>query len=313
MDNKYSNLKIVQNFNESNLPDLDIVTLAALELFIKNGFPNFEIPKCVKPIVAGSGNARVTSEILFNDSDAVFVGESNYKQGAEHLGIDAGFVFSASGEKHAPLQTQVFLDKKIPTYLITCNSNSSAGKLKGIKKIIVTDKNREPYTYNTSTYLGWILAMTKENPKQIYDYINNEVKNKIPNNLKKYKGYLLITPDKFEKVNKLFEVKFIELFGRKIARDVKTYEQMKHAITVVQDEKELCIRFGTGNDVYFKNDILNIPLPKNASFGTMMAIGYYVIGQIQKQNIPYFKQSIQKYCKEGGLKAFRKEINPIVE
>jgi hypothetical protein len=39
----------------------------------------------------------------------------------------------------------------------------------------------------------------------------------------------------------LFRVKFIELFGRKIARDVFSYEQMKHAITVVPNKKELAI------------------------------------------------------------------------
>tara|TARA_Y100001960_G_C14159390_1_gene580014 strand:+ start:461 stop:583 length:123 start_codon:yes stop_codon:yes gene_type:complete len=38
-------------------------------------------------------------------------------------------------------------------------------------------------------------------------------------------------------------VKFIELFGRKIARDVFSYEHLKHAITVIPEEKELAIHF----------------------------------------------------------------------
>lgn len=41
----------------------------------------------------------------------------------------------------------------------------------------------------------------------------------------------------------MLETKFIELFGRKVARDVFSYEQMRHATTVVQDKEELFICF----------------------------------------------------------------------
>lgn len=45
----------------------------------------------------------------------------------------------------------------------------------------------------------------------------------------------------------MLETKFIELFGRKVARDIFSYEQMKHATTVIQDEGELFICFGNSS------------------------------------------------------------------
>ena len=113
-------------------------------------------------------------------------------------------------------------------------------------------------------------------------------------------------------VNPLFEVKFIELFGRKIARDVKTTEELKHAITVVPSNTELCINF-TNKTVDFIGDELKIPLPEHFSQGAVMAIGYYVIGQIQKQNQPYFKENIKHYIKRNSVGDFGKAISTIVE
>jgi len=43
-----------------------------------------------------------------------------------------------------------------------------------------------------------------------------------------------------------------------------------------------------------------------------MAVGYYIIAQIQKQNPPYFKENIASYT-EQVTKIFGNTINPIVE
>jgi hypothetical protein len=161
--------------------------------------------------------------------------------------------------------------------------------------------------------MGWIFALTCENPKDILKFIEEKVKSKIPKNLGDYFGFLLVTPNEFEEVNYLFDTKFIELFGRRISRDVKTYEELKHAITVVPYEKELCIKFGFGEEIIFDGDILEIPLPKDCSYGAMMAIGYYVIGHIQKQHYPYFKENIKNYCKKASKKVFGKGIEVIIE
>ena len=84
--------------------------------------------------------------------------------------------------------------------------------------------------------------------------------------------------------------KFDELFGPKISGRVFTIEQTKHAKTVVPSEKELFLGAGYNNR-YFGKHRVNLPLPKNADYGALMAITYYFIGNIRKQNLPYFKKN----------------------
>ena len=92
---------------------------------------------------------------------------------------------------------------------------------------------------------------------------------------------------------------------------VETIEYIKHATTVVPSKDELFISFGEKNTTYGKNRLF-IPLPKNADFGAMMAIGYYIVGKIQKSHPPYFKKNIQNYTKQAS-KIFKHTIKPIVE
>lgn len=304
-------LEIMRSFTEDNLPSLRECTLGALELFIETGLPKVDFKDFKRPLVVGSGNAIVTAKILFSDKDCVFADESNYIEALKKE-IDGVFIFSASGGKHAPIIAKAALDKNLDVQLITCSKNSQAEVVVGSQNTIITSKNREPYTYNTSTYMGWILAKTKEDPKEILDYINKSIKPLIPDNFNTYSGYLLVTPDKFSGVNQLFIVKFIELFGRVLGRDVKSYEEMKHAITVVPSDEELCITFGEG-DVDFENTILNIPLPANCGPATLMAIGYYIIGCMQEQYPQYFKENIANYIKRNSKGDFGKALSVIVE
>jgi hypothetical protein len=53
-------------------------------------------------------------------------------------------------------------------------------------------------------------------------------------------------------------------------------------------------------------------LPDNAGYVAMMAIGYYTVAQIQKQQYPYFKKNITAYTAEVS-KVFGHTIKPIVE
>ena len=308
---EFSNLKILKTFEENSLPDLDVVTLGALELFQENKPESLDFSKHSKPLVVGSGNAISTAKILFENTNAIFANESDYKDKLS-LDIDSVYIFSASGGKHAPILAKASKNKNLETYLITCTPNSQAEEIVGKQNTTITQKNREPYTYNTSTYLGWILAKTQENPKEIQDFIENKIKPQIPHNFIHYSGYLLVTPDKFVNLNPLFEVKFIELFGRKLARDVKSTEELKHAITVVSSSTELCINF-TGKKIDFVGDELKIEIPENFGHAAMMAITYYIIGFIQKQNQPYFKEHIKDYIKRNAKGDFGKAISTIVE
>ena len=59
---------------------LDVVVLAALQLFMRQGVPRLDLGRYKKPLVAGSGNAAATGTILLEKADAVFTDESTTKE-----------------------------------------------------------------------------------------------------------------------------------------------------------------------------------------------------------------------------------------
>jgi hypothetical protein len=97
----------------------------------------------------------------------------------------------------------------------------------------------------------------------------------------------------------MLEVKFIELFGRKVARDVFSYEQMKHATTVIKDENELFICFGNSSNIRYGKNQIDLPIFDTTSYAAMMLVGYYVIGKIQTALPPHFMDSIDSYCENA--------------
>ncbi|PIP61030.1 hypothetical protein COW99_06260 [Candidatus Roizmanbacteria bacterium CG22_combo_CG10-13_8_21_14_all_38_20] len=309
----YKNIDTLNTFTLDTIPDLDVAVLGALELFQKKKAPELNTKKYKRPLVVGSGNAEATGRIIFEDTDAIFASESNFESKLKHIpDIDEVILISASGGKHAPIIAKYAkeLDRNIT--LITNNPNAEASKFVEDNKIFIFPKNREPYTYNTSTYMGMILGKTNEDPEEIQKFIQQQIDTLTFPDFSQYDKYFLIIPPKFFGIIRMLEVKFIELFGRKIARDVETSEYMKHAVTVVPS-KELFISFGEKNTIWGEPDQrLHIPLPKNAGYAAMMAIGYYIIAQIQKQHPPYFKENIATYTKQI-LKIFGNTINPIVE
>lgn len=298
--------------NKKELIDLDLCVMNALKLFTREKLPLLRLEKYKRPLIVGSGNAAVTGKILFQDKDAVFADEGNYKEKLESINqIDGVVLISASGGKHAPIIAKEARRYKKHVSLITNTQHSLAEKYLDLKHAYdeyVFPKNKEPYTYNTSTYMGMILGKTKENPKTILNYLNL-IKKKIPKNLSNYDAFFIIVPEEFDLIREMFSTKFDELFGSKISGRVFTVEQTKHAKTVVPSEKELFISFGCNNKLFGKKR-LNVPLPPNANFAAVMAIGYYVIGQIQKQHPQYFKKNIETYTKYAS-KLFQQEIKPI--
>ena len=307
------NYDIMQSFSLKNIPDLDTCVLGALELFSKEKLQSIIVPY-EKPLVVGSGNAEATGRIIFENRDAIFASESNFEEKLKNIkSIDGVVLISASGAKHAPIIAKISKNYKKHVTLITNEKTAPAQKFLDKKHPYdeyVFPKQREPYTYNTSTYIGMILGKTNESPRKILNYIqNNTNKIKLPN-FKKYDKYYIIVPTKFSGIVRMLQVKFIELFGRVVARDVETLEYVKHATTLVPS-KELFISFGEKNKTYGKNR-LNIPLPKGADYATMMAVSYFIIGKIQKAKKPYFKENIVRYTQDIS-KIFKSEIKPIVE
>ncbi|MBT5740346.1 hypothetical protein HOI26_04585 [Candidatus Woesearchaeota archaeon] len=306
---KTPNMQTMQNFTVKNIPFLDTCVLAALELFSQTKIPQLNV-SYKHPLVVGSGNAAATGKILFEDSDVVFADESSFENKLKHIkSIDGIVLISASGEKHAPIIAKKAKRYKKRMTLLTNNPKAQAKEFSDV--CYVLPKNREPYTYNTSTYMGPIFGKTKEDPKKVLNYIKKSTsKLKMPD-FKKYKKYYFVVPEEFEGIIRLLNVKFIELFGRNVARDIETFEYIPHATTVVQSD-ELFISFGKRVDKVFAKNQFHVPLPKNVDYGAMMAIGYYIVGQIQRSQPQWFKKNIVEYMKKAS-KIFGHEMKAIVE
>ena len=221
----------------------------------------------------------------------MFADESNYLKKLNQ--INDAIIISASGNKHS-IEIAKNL-KKFNPKLLTCNENAKAKEYIKKENFHLFPKNREPYTYNCSTYLNMIIAKTKEDPKEILNFIKSLDKSLI--NFKKFNSFYFIIPKEFDNVREMALNKFDELFGSIISARVFTLEQTKHAKTVVNSKKELFISLGYENKLFGINR-LNLPLPKDANYGTIISIIYYIIGKIQKQNKPYFKNSIIEYTKQ---------------
>lgn len=283
--------------------DLDSCVVSALRLLEKSELPDVKLPKFKRPLIVGSGNAAVTGRILFKDRDAIFADESTYlsKIGS----VDGGIIISASGGKHSPAIARSLREKGLKSVLLTNNAKSLAREHVDISYVF--PKQAEPYTYNVSTYLSMIIAIYKENPTKIREFL---IKVPIPK-LGKYDAYFFIVPDEFVEVREMIMTKFDELFGAKISGRAFTEGQAEHAKTVIESDNELFVSIGIENSNWGK-DRVHIPLPPRAGYASMIAVSYYFIGQIQKQNPPYFKESITQYCKKIS-KLFGQDIRPIVE
>jgi hypothetical protein len=306
-------------FDPKSLIDLDECVLKALDLFTdpKTEFPRPDVSRFHRPLVVGSGNAFATGRIIFDASDAVFADEGTFQGRLQAVqDIDGVIVISASGGKHAPIIAKEVKPRGLPVLLFTCNPKALAGEL--VDEVHVFPSRAEPYTYNTSTYMGMILSCLSDNPRAEAQRIRNFVIDNVDPVLERFdlkrfrdfNAFYLLVPEPFELIRIMFTTKFVELFGRRLARDVFTWEQSKHATTVVEAPNELFLSFGRENTT-FGIDRLDIPLPLEATVATTLAVGYYVIGKIQAQKPPWFKNGIESFAQRASA-AFGQTINPIV-
>jgi hypothetical protein len=305
---------ILRTCTLQNLPDLDVAVLGALDLFAETP-PRQVIPvKWDRILVVGSGNARSTGEILFRDMDAVYADESTIDAALiRHTDIGGALIISASGGKHAVPIAQKLKARHIPAILLTNNPTPRAGEFVAGGHIVVFPKNREPYTYNTSTYLGMILSETKEDAGVIREFVTSTVSPLLTQDFTKWNAYVLIVPARFAALTAMIRTKFDELFGPFVTGRVFTEEEIKHAKTVSTSPRECFITCGVTNEWYgVKENRIHIPLPETADYGAAMAVAYYVVGQIQKQLPPYFKNNIAEYTSHMS-EIFGEPIRPIVE
>lgn len=288
--------------------DLAQSVVRALDYFSKNKLAKLDLKNFSYPIVIGSGNAYNTGQIIFSKQKAIFADESNfkkvianYKDLIEQKVIKEAVIISASGEKDSIWEIKLAKKYKLKTILLTCSPLSSAAKI--ADEVFSYPKIDEPYTYNVSTYLGMILSVTGENPKNILDFIK---KLKILDNFSKYNSYTIVLPDDFINITPMLDIKKSELFGPKLSLRAFSFGHSRHAKFVIRDEKELVITLGKEKNKYFgtTKGRWQITLPTKFDFALIFCLTYYLVGKIQKDKPAYFKNNIKNYCNDYGPKAY---------
>lgn len=305
----------MNTFTEDDLPTLDEAVLGALELFFDIELPVPTLTTFNRSLVVGSGNARATAELLFAGQDAVFADESDYEQKlAAHPDLDGAWLVSASGAKHAVLIAKDLAARGLSTKLLTTAAEAPAAAVVGEGNVYVFPKNREPYTYNTSTYMGMLLAQSREDTAAILNHLEDHVQPLIPGNLAAYRAFCFIIPPEYNAMAAMFRTKFDELFGPELVGRIFTSEQIKHAKTVVRTSDECFISFGdpAAEVIAGPGGHMAVPLPREHGPVTLLALGYYIIGHIQKQHPPFFMRDIAAYCEQASS-VFGSTVQVIVE
>lgn len=309
-----SALETLRTFDLTNLPDLDTVVEGALQLFAETGVPEFTIAPETRVLVLGSVNALQTGKIVFSNHLAYFADESTYEEALrKHTDIDLVVVVSASGAKHAVPIAEAAKRAGKHVALFTNNPDAPAKTHVEEHRISVFPCNREPYSYNTSTYLGMMLAAGKEDPNTILGHLHASVEPKLLRNFEHYGAYTLIVPSRFSHIAPMVRTKFDELFGPMIVGRVFTEEEVKHAKTIVESPDELFISFGVPNTEFgIPRHRLEVSLPQGGGYAAALMTAYYVVGKIQRAHPPYFKQNIERYAQKVSA-YFGQSIPPIVE
>jgi len=288
---------------------LDEIVKQSLDFFAGSRPPSLDVSGFSYPFVIGSGNASHTGRIIFSGRAAIIGDESNFKALAEAYKeaiaqklIRDTVVISASGEKDSVWEIEFAKSLGLKTTLLTCKPESSAAK---ISDTVYSYKSiAEPYTYNTSTYLGMILSASHENPADIKKFIETV---SLPPNFGSYEAYAFVLPDTFQSIAPMVEIKRDELFGPHVMIRANSQGISRHAKFVHPWEHELVISVGNENPYFGHTDHRwFIPLPANAGFGLVECLTYYICGQIQRAKPQYFKEHITGFCTDYGPKAYGK-------
>lgn len=287
--------------------NLDKNVLLALDFFVKNPPPPFDINEFNLPFVVGSGNAYNTGLILFSETAAIFADESNFKKllpafekAINNKLITQAVVISASGGKDSVWEIELAKKYSLKTTLLTTKPESPAAKI--ADKSYVFQSIDEPYTYNVSTYMGMILSSTHEDPGKIKDYVNAI---EFPENFADYQAYSFVLPDKYLNICPMLDIKKSELFGPNLSLRAFPQGHARHAKFVIRSEKELVISINEKNEYYgIPNHRWDLTIPGEFSFAAVMAITYFIVGQIQIAKPAFYKENISNYVNDYGPKAY---------
>lgn len=299
--------------NKQSIMSLDENVFRALDFFTSNKPPVLDVNKYQLPFVVGSGNAYNTGLILFSENAAIFADESNFKRtiSAFEEAIKKGLiknavVISASGGKDSVWEIELAKKYGLSTTLLTTKAKSDAAKI--ADEVKVYKSIAEPYTYNTSTYMGMILSKTQEDPSVIRDHINAL---EFPKNFGEFNGYSFVVPDKFMNICPMLDIKKSELFGTKLSLRAFPQGHARHAKFVVRSNDELVISIGQKNENYgLPESRWDISLSDEADFAEIMAMTYYIVGKIQNSKHQYFKENVGNYVSDYGPKAYGPTTKP---
>lgn len=292
-----------------NIINLDECVLNALDFFENNLPPKLDISKYNLPFVVGSGNAYNTGLIIFSEQAAIFADESNFRKMIPAFGkaIDSKVItdvviISASGEKDSVWELELAKEKRLRTTLLTTKGESSAAKI--ADETHVFQSLDEPYTYNTSTYMGMILSTTNEDAKRIKEAIKSL---RFPENFEDYQSYSFVLPDKYLNICPMLDIKKSELFGPYLSMRAFSEGHARHAKFVIRSPEELVIGIDSNIDHFgLPEHRWSINIPENLSFGAVMAVTYYIVGKIQAAKPPYFYEHVPNYVSDYGPKAYGK-------
>jgi hypothetical protein len=307
-------LERLATFTADSLPTLDEVVLGVLEYYETQPLPTLPTTLGKRPLVIGSVNALRTGEIMWENDNAICVDESRWEDALRyHPDRDHLIIISASGGKHAVTVAETATAHGLPVTLITSNPNPPAAKHLAPHAVVVLPRLREPYTYNTSTYLGMILAKTQEPLSGLGEWCTDVLAPALaPYDLGAKTAYTLVVPNHFPHHRGMFMTKFDELFGSLVCGRAFTTAEMLHAKTVVPNPQELIITWGDDTRYTPHSEHCVLPVPPVSGPAAFLAVGYYLIGHLQRAHPPYFQQSIHEFTDRAGS-WFATTINPIVE
>lgn len=288
---------------------LDTIVSDTLDFFITTPPAPLDVSKFSLPLVVGSGNAINTGKILFSDKAAIFADESNFRAVISSYEpvltkglITDAVVISASGEKDSVWEIELAKQMKLKTTLLTCKPESSAAKI--ADTVYAYKSIAEPYTYNTSTYLGMILSATGEKAENIKKVVDAT---SVVSGFNDYASYAFVLPDSYLNIAPMIEIKRDELFGPHVLIRAFSEGHARHAKFIHPWDKELVICLGVSS-TYFGHPEhrWDIALPSSAGLGMVLALTYHICGLIQKAKPDYFMQHIANYCLDYGPKAYGK-------
>ena len=291
----------------NQLVTLDENVLRTLDFFAQNPPPSLDINQFKSPFVVGSGNAFNTGAIIFSGKDAVLADESNFESIIKSSNIHTSdgqlrdmVVISASGAKDSVWEVELAKKYGLKATLLTTKALSDAAKI--ADEVIVFKSIDEPYTYNTSTYMGMILAATHEDPTKIKEII---LSLKFTDNFEKYLAYSFVVPNKFMQICPMLDIKRDELFGSYLSLRSFSQGHARHAKYIHRNPNELVMTLGQENQFFGEpSHRWDISFPDNFNFAGIMAITYYIVGRIQTAKPPYFMENIKRYVLEDGPAAY---------